>query len=456
MDAGVSSATAAAVARLREELDGRRLIWFGIRGEDGEALLQIPELSSSYSIIAKLRSSSLRDESNVSLEEITGVREDLDTYDIDEPASRTADVLTFRRRLLSEVSGRCVVMPYRPSGLVSSLAFARRDTVTLAGLHKDRQHIFENKPWVETELGDRGVRGLGWRYVADEHRDVALRLLERGPQVIRASRTSGGVGIAVVRDAADLEQHWPAELDAFVGFAPYLDPTYPINLSGVVFPDGSVRLHPASLQLIGVPSCTDRPFGYVGNDFGALKSLSSGILSELDDLGITVGRWLHEERYNGVFGVDALVHNGAVHFTEINARFQGSSALSARVARHVDVPDLFLDHLAAMLGTGPLGPRVTIGEWAQSQPDLAKIVVHNISGARVARDHDRLLPSLSHGVRLDQLPASDLEIQPDGVVAALTFQRSITETGFEIDPEADALASAAVQAFTSVAVEGHA
>lgn len=443
----------AAVAAVRKQLAGRRLIWFGIRGEDGESLLALPELAASFSIIAKLRSPALDDRSNVSLEALTGVREDLDAYDIDDPASRTAAVTEFRRRLLNEVSGPCVLVAYRPSALVSALSFAKRDTMTLAALHKDRQQLFEHKPWVETELDDIGVRGLGWTYVADEHRHLAHRLLHRGPHVVRASRSSGGVGIARARTSEELDDGWPTQQDAFVGLAPYLDPTIPVNFSGCVFPDGTVRLHPPSIQVIGLPSCTDRPFGYVGNDFGAFKLLPAEIHQELQEMGTTIGRWLHSERYWGVFGVDALVHNGAVHFTEINPRFQGSSVLSARVARQMGLPDLFLDHLSAGLGLSAQGPDLTLADWAREQPDASRLVVHNVAPQPVTRDPRRPLPGIDEGVRIDQLAAPEVHVRSGAVLGALTLSRSVTTDGFSIDEGAQALTTQMSAAFAAPSAE---
>ena len=95
-----------AIDRVRHALDGRRLIWFGIRGEDGEALLQLPEMEASYSIIAPLRSGRIEASANVALEGMSGIRPDLDRFDIDFETSAVA--ADFRRRLLREVSGRCV------------------------------------------------------------------------------------------------------------------------------------------------------------------------------------------------------------------------------------------------------------------------------------------------------------------------------------------------------------
>lgn len=440
------SGSDAAIAAVRKGLDGRRLVWFGIRGEDGEALLALPELDASYSVIAALRSGSLGDDHNVSLERLGGVRPDLDRYDLDLDGANPA-VQEFRRRLLREVSGRCVLMTYRPSALVSALAFSMDETLTLAGLYKDRQSAFEHKPWVERSLSRRGVRGLGWRYVADEHRARARRLVNAGPQILRASRTSGGVGIELVRTAEELDRSWPEQPDSFVAVAPYLEDAIPVNFSGCVFSDGSVRLHPPSVQLIGIASCTDRPFGYCGNDFGAVADLGSVVLDQIDALGHTTGRWLFDERYLGAFGVDALVQDGRVHFTEINPRFQGSSGLSAEIAAELEEPDLFLDHLAATLGLPPTTPGLTIEQWATRQRRRTQIVVHNVTSAIVERDLDRAAPSRTAGT-YSQLPRA-VQVSPGGTLCRIVVPRSATATGFEIDADAERLVADWQQCFTT-------
>ncbi|MBE2318354.1 hypothetical protein DVA67_020400 [Solirubrobacter sp. CPCC 204708] len=440
--------TKRAIDAIRGALAERRLVWFGIRGEDGEALLQIPELEASYSIIAPLRSGRLREESNVALEQISRRRPDLDRYDIDldpHPSARE-----FSARLMREVSGRCVMMTYRPSRLISELAFSMSDTMTLAGLFKDRQQAFEYKPWVETALAARGILGLDWRYVADQHLGRAQRMVAGGrPHILRASRTSGGVGIALAETEADVERLWRQDPDSFVAVAPFLDPTVPINFSGVVFDDGSVRLHPASVQLIGIPSCTQRRFGYCGNDFSAIKTLGDDVLAQVDAMGRAIGEWLHEERYRGVFGVDALVDGGAVRFVEINARFQGSSAPSAEIAHALDVPDLFLDHLNAALGGQPTDSGQTIAEWTASQPDLAHVVLHNTTGADLVRDPDVPLSPRSRGVRLAQLPEAGVPLADGAAICRVTLDRSVTESGFALDEPAERLVADLRRAFVS-------
>ncbi|MBF6619591.1 MAG: hypothetical protein ITG02_05110 [Patulibacter sp.] len=415
-------------------------MWFGIRGEDGEALLQLPELAASYAVIAPVRSGRLHRDANVVLEGLSGVRPDLDRYDIDlEPDEYTRE---FRRRLLREVSGRSVLVTYRPSALVSALAFSMADTLTLAGMFKDRQSAFEHKPWVERSLVERGVADLGWRYVADEHRSRVKRLLEDGPQILRASRTSGGVGIVRVDDEDDVDRFWPTQPDSFVAVAPYLDQAIPVNVSGCVFDDGEVLRHAPSVQLIGVPGCTDRPFGYCGNDFGAVKGLSARAVERLDAMVVAVGRWLHRERYRGAFGLDALIDGDRVLFTEINPRFQGSSALSAELAGELGVPDLFLDHLAAMLGAPGHQTGLSLPEWVSAQPTRSQVVVHNVGSSSLRRAPDAT-PAPRHVVaRFDQMPDSRLELRPGASIGRFIVERSVTIDGTRIDAESTRLVAA--------------
>ena len=47
-----------------------------------------------------------------------------------------------------------------------------------------------------------------------------------------------------------------------------------VNVGAVVFPGGTVAVHPASIQLIGIEPCTSRRFGYCGNDFGVSGTLT--------------------------------------------------------------------------------------------------------------------------------------------------------------------------------------
>lgn len=444
----VVSGVVQARREVRRAIGGRRLIWFGTRGEDAEGLGEIPELAGSFALIAPLRHKGQSYEIQVCLEELRGARPDTYTYELD--LDRSEEARAFRREMLHSVREPCVIMTYGSSALVSALAFSMASTVTVAGPFNERQIAFHHKPWVECALADRGIRGVQWQYVAYEHQATIKDLVAREPHVLRASRTAGGVGLALARDEDDVDRFWSERTDPFVAVAPLVEGT-PINFSGCVFADGSVRLHPASVQLIGIPSCTDQPFGYCGNDFGALAGLlTEEHLGQIDRMGRQIGSWLHGERYLGAFGVDAIVAGGAAVFTELNPRFQGSSALTATIARELDVSDLYTDHLAASLGLAAPSSGLSIAEWAKRQPALSRVVVHNTAPARVIGKAAEVLTHAKAEADVSQL-AKMLPVDPGGALYCLTMRRSVTHTGFELDLAAERLIASLCVRFAPVA-----
>ena len=412
--------------RITRALGRRSLVWFGIRGDDAIPYLPISQFAASFSVTAALRSGALTEV--VALEDLCGRRVDLDRYDIDFDDSD--HVASMRRRVLSTLHRLSAVVAYRPSRFLSDIHFASHETCSYLGLFKDRQIAFEHKPWVETSLAKCDVRTLPWRYVADEHRNVIRRDIEQGPCILRPSRTSGGEGIALVEHPAELDELWPVREDHLVAVAPFFADAIPVNVGGCVFSDGTITLHPASVQLIGLPACTNRPFGYCGNDFAAVRDLPPVVVDELTETTQTVGRWLTRQGYVGAFGVDYLVDEQIVYFTELNARLQGSSRPAAMLSERLDRSDVILDHLAAGLGLEPTTQR-TLAEWTLELSDHAHVVVHNTSAEPVVHPggHFAVAPPAR---RVDLVPRTRLEVDPGGVFARLCFDEQITSSGFEV------------------------
>jgi len=406
-------------------LGNRELIWFGIRGHDAAGLLALPQFTSSFSITAPLRAAKLS--ASESLEEATGVRVDLDAYDIDFDPSPSVTVL--RRRLLGRLRGPCAITTYRPSHFLSAVHFASLETTRYLGLFKDRQTAFEHKPWVESELGRAGVRTLPWRYFADESRDQVKLAVGRGPQVLRASRSSGGEGIELVNSPESVDDKWPFRDDHLVSATAFLADAVPVNVGAVAFPDGTVAVHPASIQLIGLPLCTSRRFGYCGNDFGVAGRLTPGTLLELDRMTKASGAWLASAGYLGAFGADFLVDGESVLLTEINARMQGSTALSAELAERIGHPGVLLDHLASFLDLAP-GPQLSLVDWAREVPAVGQVVVHNTRAAGVFRQR-AALPAWPD-LRLELVPTPEVEVLPGAVLCRLVHEGPVTTNGYDL------------------------
>lgn len=416
-----------------DALGSRRLIWAGIRGDDAESLIDLPQFAASFTIINAYARRPLQ--ASMAYEDVSGTRVDMETWDIDDHPTAAATV-AFRQALLGTMSSQCALLPYRPSRFLSALWFARKDRCLNLGLFGSHQFAFEHKPWVESAVAQLGIPNLGWRYIADEEQLDAERLLADGPVMLRRSRTSGGEGLFRVDDPESLVRQWPRDSEAFVSVSRYVPDGLPLNVGATVWDDG-VTVHFPSAQLIGVQSCVTRPFGYCGNDFAMVKELDPGILDEVERSTVRIGGWLREHGYRGTFGVDYLVHQGQALFMEINPRFQGSSRASARLSGEVDAPCLLLEHIAAMMRL-PRPERQPLRELVLAAPALSQVVVHwtHPEAARVDISPLReALRSVDPTCRMDTAVSPEVLTAHGAIVGRFTFDGSVTGNGYTLRPD---------------------
>lgn len=415
------------IDRIQDAIGDRKLIWVGTRGHDAIGLMSLAQFSEVYSVAAPLGAISLN--VDYSLENLTRGRVDLDTYTIDRDHSPPAN--TLRRVLLHSLTQPAVVVSYRPLALLSAICYPRSEFVSQLGMFHERQATFEHKPWVETELGKIGITVIPWRYFAEGER---LRLREeltaRGVLVIRANRSDGGAGLRTVRTMQEMERHAPRSDDGFVGAAPLLEPHVPLNIGACVFANGKIALHPPSIQLIGIESCSGRQFGYCGNDFAAFKFIDKKIVKELEEMTVRTGRWLWMQGYIGAYGLDALVYDSRLYLTEVNPRFQGSSVLSARIDREMSRSDIYMNHIAACLGLDPPRDRMGLLDMANSQPSHAHIVIHNNNNKEKTWDSScRSQP----GTSIELLPEPGTTLAPNAIMCRIVVSRAITATGRSLE-----------------------
>lgn len=416
------------IRSLQDRIGARKLVWVGTRGYDSSGFMELPQFSESYAIIAPLGFLSLKED--FALENASGRRVDLDTYRIEDDYSNPAKEL--RRRLLNSLTEPAVVVAYRPSSLLSAICYPRRDFVVYLGMFHERQATFEHKVWVESELRLRGIPVIPWRYFAEEDRQRLEEELDAfGTLVIRANRSDGGAGVRAISNPEAIGEQIADSRDGFIAAAPLLEPHIPLNINACVFRDGTVSLHPPSMQLIGINECTRRRFGYCGNDFGAIKDLELELLVSFEAIVRQAGDWLCSQGYLGAFGVDALVHDGRVLLTEINPRFQGSSLLSAQLDRAMGQCDLFLCHLAAHLGLRAPTSRSVI-EIVKEQASLAQVVFHNRCEHAILYTDDKRNAGWSE---VELLPAAQVYVEPNATLFRALMSGGITQDGCTIRRE---------------------
>jgi hypothetical protein len=417
---------------IQQAIGHRRLVWFGTRGTDAQPLLRIPQFAGVFGLIAPLGVPSWSDENEAYLERLSGERVDLNAYSIDDDTSPSAREL--HRRLRKAFTPGTLVAAYRPTAFLAAAYYPRIEHTTYLGMFYGSQGAYEHKPWVETELRARGVTTIPWRYFSDDDRQVMLEWMEGRSCVLRANYSDGGIGLTLARPEDEEPLSIPHHAGGFLAVAPLLAPNVPLNVSGCVFRSGETTVRHPSVQLIGPPSCTNRRFGYCGNDFGAVAAvLGETGARELEDLVRRTGQWLRDQGYLGTFGVDALLYGGRVCLTEINPRFQGSSSAAAFIAGRIGMGDVYLDHLSAFLGL-PAPEQVPLWDQAveQAKPDyrLSQAVCHNIGAPKRMRD-DTVVPDLRYG-DVTATPDAGIIVRAEAMLFKVLAHEIVTTTGFDI------------------------
>lgn len=403
-------------------LGDRKLLWFGVRGDEADAFSDLPQFAGVFSSMSRYgRRSSIR---SVSYEDDAGVRPDMETWRLD---ARTSNPVTarFRAAALDIMKGPCTVVPYRPTDFISSLVLARQPQCQYLGVFSANQVGFEYKPWVEQEVRKIGVPTIPWRYIADEDKLMALRLLSEGPIVVRSSRGSGGNGTFFVDSPDALDEAWRPGDDAFMSVSPFLADYQPANMAGVVWNEG-VTFHPMSAQIIGVPELTSRSFGYCGNDFGWAQRIDLTVAKTMVDATARIGGWLHRFGYLGAFGVDYMVGPGGdVVFTELNPRFQGSTVVSCKVSWAAGETDVVLEHMAACLGLPKPTEEARLAERLSTWPAMMHAYAHWVGRNAMMGGVSRLQSALrkqAPGVTIDMTPPGNIYLEPEGILAHMTAQ----------------------------------
>jgi ATP-grasp domain len=426
------------IGQIASALGNRKLIWFGTRGEDGWALHDLPQFAGAFSIIDRIESSTL--EVSESLEHLTGRRVDLDVWEVD---NHLHDGATKQLRALmsSEMSRDHCVLTYRPSHFLSALTFAHESTSTYFGPFSAHQRAFEYKPWVETNVRAIGIPTLDWVYIADPKSRALVPLLERGPIVLRPASGSGGSGMKLVDSLECLRAVWPLTDHYYASISAFRKEALPLNVGAVVWDDQVTVYHP-SVQLIGIPGCVgSRTFAYCGNDFALPASLEPQVLDQTESICRSLGTWLRSFGYRGAFGVDLLLDHGRVLFTELNARFQGSTRMSCQLSAAADESCIMLDHIAAFLHLEPPRRLRRLRDLGAHVQPWSQMVLHNRELQPVRPDLTSIRKRL-----LAVFPAARSEVDCESeamcdrgaILTTLSIPRSITDTGYSLHADVEA------------------
>lgn len=422
---------------IEAKLGSQRLIWIGYHGLDVAPLRSLPQFSHCYSYGVPAGDDRIED---VSIEQRFGVRRLNQTS--------WGNTLAFQaicETLLPACEVPSVIAAFIPLPFFEFIQ-QERPAARYLGTPWEQFQLLNTKVHVEEQLrrvASDSLKFIDWRTlpVGSSRADLVRAEVRRRSIVLRASFAQAGLGHELIQDEDDLAASRLLDNES-LSLGPYLKDHLPLAVGGCVFPDGEATLHLPSIQLTGLPHCSTSPFGYCGNDFGAIKQLDRRVLDELELVARTVARWLHTQGYIGAFGIDAMLYDGQLLYTELNPRFLGSTWHVSRMEAQMGIPDMVQDHLMAWLGIAShRSPPLT--ELVAAQPSRSHVVVCNRDEERASVLADQL--ALPDGVGIEMVPAAHVLVDPADPMFTLVFDRSVTEDGHSLDPEVAAVVESAMR-----------
>jgi hypothetical protein len=436
------------LGQLREKLRDSDIVWFGTRGIDARALLALDRPLHATSITCPVKFGQAIEQK--CLESLTGLRRDFDTYNIDDDTSEAA--MQLKREFLFKQKQATVLVAYRPAEMFNPVLYCESNVRLAVNAHTV-QRRFEYKPWVESSLMAFGVPMMPSTYVRSQNLDAIQALLKGGTLIARPVSGSGGLGIFCFSSMEEYLAVRPR--GEFLSVSPFFSGAIPLNVNAVIYPGAEVAVFGVSFQLIGLEKCCTRRFGYCGNDFYAGARLGNENLDMIQKITERIGEWLAQNGYLGLFGVDLLLTSAGVMVCEINARFQGSTPLSAAINQACSIPDPITEHVAAFLGLP--APAVTLRQQAEIISDLknstptAQTVYRNLRETSVRlRATAPALPSRE--THLDGLPAENVIIEREAMLFRTYHQGPITEDGYSAScPDSSELLSSASRVMEAAA-----
>jgi predicted ATP-grasp superfamily ATP-dependent carboligase len=174
------------------------------------------------------------------------------------------------------------------------------------------------------------------------------------PFVIQFPYGSSGHFTFIIREEKEynrLREKYPGTIAVM---RKYVD-GFSLNVNAVIVstPEGAKTVCSfPSVQIAGIPECSNFSSAFCGNDYTAALDLGRKLIGQVESHIRTVGAWMAEAGYRGVFGMDFVVDEETVYPVEINPRFQNSTSLHIALnamSRSGKGTSLFLLHIAEFL-----------------------------------------------------------------------------------------------------------
>lgn len=158
--------------------------------------------------------------------------------------------------------------------------------------------------------------------------------------VFQEYHSSGGHGTHLVKSSDNMKIR-SLQGNRFM-ISPYFEKSVPVNVHLMVGND-DLLYFPGSIQII---KPIENKLLYLGADYFTFQDLRSNILQEIKEYSLKIGCYLQELGYRGVLGIDYLLTEQEIMFSEVNARFQASTPLLNIALQQAGLPSMQEMHIA--------------------------------------------------------------------------------------------------------------
>ncbi|MFH1309081.1 MAG: ATP-grasp domain-containing protein [Candidatus Omnitrophota bacterium] len=254
------------------------------------------------------------------------------------------------------------------------------------GVPERLKTFFDNKNLLYQKLPELSLPRIPGKIIVPEKFNFNYLRSELSlPFVVQFPYGSSGHFTFIIRNEReylDIQKKYP---DSLAVIRRYID-GFSLNVNAVIIStekgSKTVCSFP-SVQITGVPECSNFSSAFCGNDFSAAKTLNKSISEKIKFQTEIIGKWMVNLGYRGIFGIDFVAKDETVYPVEINPRFQNSTSLftALNAGKNDNDDHLFLLHIAEFLQKEDVYMRKYIEnfefEKLMNPLDGAQIILHN-------------------------------------------------------------------------------
>ncbi|MBD3426441.1 MAG: ATP-grasp domain-containing protein [Candidatus Omnitrophica bacterium] len=269
-----------------------------------------------------------RPEDVYSVEGGTGIRRDWSNEDLND--SLKGDLgRRIRRRLVTQ-GGKVNLICYRSVRRLENGKGRYRNNPRLLAVAQRIKKRFDNKALLHRSLPGLSLPQIPG--IVDRISRADFKRLREDlelPFVIQFPYGSSGHYTFLIKRPKDLKSLVEHHPEATALIRKYID-GFSLNVNAVVLSSGNgprVMCSAPSVQMTGIPECSNSPASFCGNDYSAARDLDPALVRQVKSYMETIGRWMASSGFRGLFGMDFVVKDGTAYPVEINPRFQNSTSL---------------------------------------------------------------------------------------------------------------------------------